>query len=64
MQVLLEGDLLRRVWQLERAEPAQVRGCPRALARVGDAVTQQERLETVTRIVPPPRRLLEESLRP
>jgi hypothetical protein len=47
VQVLLEADLLRGVLQLERGQPAQVRGRPAALAGVGDAVAQQQCLQAV-----------------
>jgi hypothetical protein len=49
VQVFLEADLLRRVLHLRPGQPAQVRGGPAALARVGDAVAQQQRLEPVAR---------------
>ena len=50
VQVLLEPDLLRRVFHLQRGQPAQVRGRPTALAGVGDAVAQQQGLEPMPRI--------------
>src|SRR5574337_356847 len=49
VQVLLEGDLLRGVRQLHAGEPAQVRGRPRGLAGVADAVAQQQRFEAMAR---------------
>ena len=50
VQILLEADLLGRVLHLERGQPAQVRGRPTALAGVGDAVAQQQRLQPVARV--------------
>ena len=50
VQVLLEADLLRGVRHLQRGQPAQVRRRPGALAGVGDAVAQQQRLEPVARV--------------
>ena len=47
VQVFLEPDLLSRVLHLHRGQPAQVRRRPGALAGVGDAVAQQQRLEPV-----------------
>jgi hypothetical protein len=49
VQVLLKADLLRRVRQLQRGQPAQVCGSPGALAAVADAVPQQQGLQAVAR---------------
>ena len=50
VQVFLKPDLLRRMRQLERSQPAQVRCRPGALAGVADAVAQQQGLQAVARI--------------
>ena len=44
VQIFLEPDLLCRMLHLQRCEPAQVRARPTALARVADAVAQQQGL--------------------
>jgi len=47
MQVFLEGDLLRGMRQLHAGQPTQVRTAPSGSAAVGDAVAQQQRLQSM-----------------
>jgi hypothetical protein len=50
VQILLEADLLRRVFKLERGQPAQMGGGPRTLADVSDAVAQEQRLQAMASV--------------